>query len=380
VSTETFLSIYQKYAAEITDASPDYHLFMGLSLIGLILKNRVFFPWGDTRLYPNIWIILLGESTVDHKSTAIMIPHRLADRYDHLLSYPNEFSYERMVVMLANRPCGVFLFDEFKTFLGLLNRDYMAGSRGFLASMYDAPYNYKRELSSGTFEIKNPAVSIWTATTTAWFTDNLKESDIEGGLIPRFIIVRATRKGKDVPLPPMADKEARNLLQGWMTNFQSLSGAAYMFPDARKIHDRWYNKMREWRVNRFGAFVGRLQAYLIKFAMIIQVNDTQSLKITPETMEKSVKLITWLFDEMRKIEEDEIVTGAHNKDIQKIKRYLSKTKNWMSRSQLLRATHLSSWQFNNAIKTMSERDEVLIDKQKSEGTKPIQIFRLEVKK
>ena len=97
-ASDSFLDIYQHYAEEVTDASPDYHAFMGLVTLASVVGNRVFMPWGDTNIYPNMWVILIGKSTLDRKTTSINISKRLLFRFNHKLIYPNEFSYEKLVM------------------------------------------------------------------------------------------------------------------------------------------------------------------------------------------------------------------------------------------------------------------------------------------
>jgi len=378
---DTFLDIYQAYAEEITDASPDYHRFMGFSTMAAILRNKVWLPWGDTRLYPNLWIILLGESTIDHKTTAIMISKRLLDRYDSKLLYPNEFSYERLVMMLSKRPCGAFYFSEFKTFLGLLNRDYMQGARGLIADLYDAPEKYDRELTKDTYTIEYPAFNISAATTLAWFTDKLKDEDVEGGLLIRFLMISALKRGASKPRPPPADPEKRNEMYRWFKVFETISGPCYLSKTAELIHDEWYEKMRlrsQLNGGRFAPFAGRLQGYLIKFSMLLEINRAQKLKISGESMTEAVATANWLYKHMSKIEQEEIVTGKSNKDIQKIRRAIRSHNGKITRRDLIRTTHLSKYELNSAIETMQEQETIQVAPTRVEGSKKPVLYYSEV--
>jgi len=378
-----FISLYCEYCQEITDASPDYHQFMAMGAIGVALKNKVFMPWGDTKLFPNFWIIVIGESTLDRKTTAIMLTKRLIDRFDHTLIYDNEFSYEGLVKLLAARPTGGFWFSEFKTLMGLLNRDYMQGARGFLADMFDSPYEYRRKLSNDTFSIDHPAVSMFAATTQAWFVDQLKAADVEAGLIPRFIIVPSVRHGPDVPLPPMADKQKQATLIAWLHVFAGISGPIYLTPDAQDMHNAWYQRLRI-KISRgkaeFAPFAGRLQAYLIKFCIVNEVNTSQTLKVTAATMKKSIDQVDWLYTQMSGIEADVMQFGKTNRDIGRIKKIMISKPDlpdgWITRTQLTRLSHMTKWEIDQVVINLQERDEVMIETVKDQSKRPIQKLKL----
>jgi len=377
---DTFLDLYQRYAEEVTDACPDYHNFMGFVTLASVIGNRVFMPWGDTNLFPNLWVILVGKSTWDRKTTSINISKRLLFRFNNgRLIYPNEFSYEKLVIKLADSPAGCFYFSEVKTFAGLLSRDYMLGARGLLADLYDGPDFYTRELSGREYKIERPAFSIAAATTTTWLIENLKPDDIEAGFLPRFLIVPAGRRIQDKPRPPMADDTKRTAMLTLLREIENITGACYLTEKAGKLHDEWYRKMRmkvEGSGGRFSPFAGRLQGYLIKVAMLLEINNTRSLKVSDTTMSESIKMVDWLYSHMSAIERDEIPFNGHDKDLQKVKRALRGAGGKMARRDLIRATHLSSRALDGALQTLKDSEEIGQDSAPGEGRKPVTIYVL----
>ncbi len=376
-----FLDLYQQYASEITDASPDYHKFMGLGVLSVALGHKVYMPWGDGHIYPNLWIIFIGQSTVDHKSTAVRIGFNLIDRWDHTKIYPNDYSYESLIKILSKQPTGAFFYDEFKTFIGMLNRDYMGPARGFLATMYDGGRRYKKELSGETYTIENPATSIYTATTTAWLLENLKESDIEGGFLPRFIIVPCLRMGEDLPRPPMACKHKRGMMLDIMTKVNTLGGPCYFTEDAGKMFDQWYHKMRGKNIQgRLAPFAGRLQGYLVKFAILFEINRSYTLKISKDSMSDGIRAVDWLYKQIIILESDELVFSKGHKDMQKIRKVLRKSPDKkMTRKGLIRATRLLKFEIDRAIIDLHELDEIQEETVRISGTKkPTTTYRLVV--
>lgn len=367
---DSFLDIYQRYCGEITDASPDYHLFMGLATLGIVLGNRVYLPWGDTRLHCNLWLVLVGESTWDRKTTSVMLAKRLLDRWKSSLIYPNEFSYERIVTMLSTRPCGGFYFSELRTFIDMMNREYMRGARSLITDLYDAPYKYERELQNQTYTIDHPAFAIMAATTLDWLIDGMKESDLSAGLFPRFLIVAPKRRSEDIPRPPMADKDKVKAMHHWFTTFSEIAGPFYLTNEANEVHDSWYHDMRKKVTGgRLDPFLGRLQGYLLKFAMLLQININQKLKITGPVMEEAVKIAWWVYDSLRGLEAEDIVTTKSEKFINAVKKRLRKNGGVMTRSELIRATHMSAKRFNETLNDMKAREEIKSYPLKQPGAK-----------
>ena len=55
-----FLLKYYSLACPITEAPEIYHLFTGMSLIAGVLGRKVFLDWTSYKIYPNLYIILVG--------------------------------------------------------------------------------------------------------------------------------------------------------------------------------------------------------------------------------------------------------------------------------------------------------------------------------
>src|SRR3989304_3375637 len=70
------LATYLKMAATCTDAPEMYHLGAGMIVLSSILGSHIYLKYGPGKLYPNLWIALVGRSSLDRKSTVIRIARR----------------------------------------------------------------------------------------------------------------------------------------------------------------------------------------------------------------------------------------------------------------------------------------------------------------
>lgn len=373
---QDFLTLYKDFAESVTDAHPNYHDFVGIATVGITLGNNCYLPFGDTRIYPNIWLILLGDSSFSRKTTALNIGKRLLSEVNPSKIYPNEFSQEKIQALLEVRPSGCFYFSEFLSLMGLLSRDYMVGAKGFLADIFDAPYSYTRETGSKTINIKYPAVSILSATTQSWFTEKMKESDVQGGFLPRFLMILPRPKTKTLPLPPQADKDKRQELINILKDIQHITGVCYLKEDARRLFEDWYVKLSNLPGNgRTQPFLHRLQIYTLKFAIIFSVMDEMNIKISAGSMLKAIEKCMELCKSMTTVEDEDIVFGRVQGNMRKITQYLKKHGD-SSKSTLLQNTKLSSKEFNEAIETLIESEKVNSHKIKT-SRKPLTLYSLE---
>jgi len=379
---QDYLTLYTQYASELTMASPDYHLFVGLSSIGSVLNNKVFFPAGVSPICCNVWFILLGESRIDFKSTACKIAvdllRTLGRQTKTRYIYPEEFSYEAMVKSLARDPAGTWFADEFNTFISNLNRKYNDGAKSLLSTLYQYRGEYERTLQKNIYKIMDPAPSIWCVTSYDWFINNLEKADISGGFIFRFLIIPSTRKGKVIPLQPAPDPIKRTALLNKLYEFSKIKGAGYMTPPAKQLHDDWFHKMlMKAGSGPFAPFAQSLQGYLIKFSMLLQVNEDMTVKIKPGAMRGAIGLINWLYAKMEAIQSEEIVFTPQEKDVLTVKKTIRKHSSQQpTRAELSRLTHLSKWHLDRAIETLIDRHQLQIVVLKQKGKRDITTYKL----
>jgi len=371
-----FLILYKAYCEQITDAPPNYHDFIGIATVGIALGNRCHLPFGDSRIYPNIWMIILGNSSISRKTTSMNIGKRLLNEVCPETIFPNEFSTERIQGLLENRPAGCFFFSEFIALTGLLQRDYMSGAKGFLADLFDSPFSYKRETERKTISIKNPAISIVSATTQSWFMERMRESDLLGRFLPRFLMITPEKKRTMIALPPEADKEKRHALVKELREILSMEGVFSISQEAKKYFEDWYRILMELPVtSRTDAFVNRLQVYALKFAMILNVIKQKNLHISRESMKQACDMMYAVFRSLTAIEKDDLVFGRVQNNMRKIIDCLRRNGGRLPKSALLNNTHLSSKEFAEAITTLREMERVKLTKERT-AKKPVEFYEL----
>ncbi|MFA5780353.1 MAG: DUF3987 domain-containing protein [Elusimicrobiota bacterium] len=383
-----FLSSYQKYAVSITDAPEIFSEFLAMATAGVIISRSRYLQFGNDELFPNVWILILAPSSFYRKSTALNISSKCIHVVKPLCIYPSEFSHEKILEVIQANPQGVFYYYEFKTLMGILNRDYMQGTKAFLTEIFDNPGTYTRSTKKGgNLCIENPCVSLLSATTSDWFINSIKSGDLEGGFLGRFLFVNADTKIRNDAIPLKLNKDIRagvySALSELMEKTKDQKGEMDMSKEAERLYHDWYYKFIT-KIEEisfvFRPIFARMNIYCLKIAMIIETCNTLKLEISAETMESAIQKVDSLFDSTLELCETDIAfsrSETSEKKILKILKYSTLQPKEMTRTQLLRSSHLSSREFSDVIQTLVDKELVKTYFEKKAGVdKRVQIIIL----
>lgn len=270
-SQETFVERYIKWASGLGDAAPQYHVagaFVGLSSI---LSGNVLLPTSFGTLIPNVWFMILADTTLTRKSTSMDIAMDLISEVDEEILLATDGSLEGLFVGLTTRPGkpSVFLRDEFSGLLEqMAKRDYLAGMPEMLTKLYDGKVQ-KRVLRKETLEVKDPRLIIYAGGIKSKTQEILTYEQVASGFLPRFLFITAESDITRVkPLGPPTEKdnsgrdailaELRDISQHYR-QMEVLTLNGIQIPGGTKIwkarltEDAWvrYNQL-EGLLNRLG--------------------------------------------------------------------------------------------------------------------------------
>lgn len=362
----SFIKDYVEYASELTDANINFHTFVGLSILSTTLSNKNFFMFGDQKIYPNLWIILIAPSSQFRKSTCINIGKRLLD---HSLILPSEFSHEALVELLAKKPRGCFFFSEFMSLMGLLQREYMSGVKALLTELYDSPEYFKRITREKETEIKNVCLNFLSATTKEWFLKNTKESDMMAGFLPRFLFIPAWSKEQDLPIPPAVDEEKRRNLYDNLQSFNNVkTGQMKLSDEAYQEYKEFYIKYKTHQHDILDAFFRRFEIYCIKFAMLHEKDkNKQSNIISRESVKEATNNVNWITRQLIALYNEEFAFTQFQANTQKFVKFLKSRGGRASRVDVFNYTHLRKIEIEEIIKTLIVGEKLQIIMEKTDG-------------
>jgi hypothetical protein len=213
----TLIDDYLKWATEVTDAVPDFHEISCAMLMSAFMATTLRLQTSRSQpIVPNLWALILGESTLTRKTTAMDMAMDFVMDIDQDLIVASDASMEGLMTNLALRPkmASIFYRDEISGFFDSMQRkDYLAGMHEALTKMYDVPKMLKRTLKKDTYVISEPIFMLFGGGITNKLYSLVNDDYYASGFIPRFLVVQGradlTKIRPTGPrLPILQDKRA----------------------------------------------------------------------------------------------------------------------------------------------------------------------------
>ncbi len=302
-----------------------FWLWGGIVSISAVVKDNIWLDRHLYNLYPNIYVMLHAESGLK-KGPPIAMAKKLVSAVGATRVISGRSSIQGILKKLGEaktQPGGKVINDS-AAFIcsselsSSIVEDKVATT--ILTDLYDRQYNvgeWQSLLKMETFELKNPTISMFSATNEAHSTDFFAKKDIQGGYFARTFIVHETQPNRDnsllVPLSTKIDytKSADYLkklseLKGPFAPLGSRessdacpiewenpeSGEKWWYSPAGVIYEQWYYNFKQLAraqvikdetgtLNRFGDSV-------LKVAMLLALSKSPILEIDAESMNQAI--------------------------------------------------------------------------------------------
>jgi hypothetical protein len=219
-----FIDRYIDWAKRVGDAAEQYHVAGAFIALSSLLAGSLKLPTSFGTISPNLWFLILADTTLTRKSTAMDLAMDIVMEIDEEILMATDGSLEGLMTALSARDNipSVFLRDEFTGLIEQMHKkDYMAGMPEFLAKLYDGK-TMKRLLRKEEIKVRNPRLIIFGGGIKSKMMRIVHSEHIESGFLPRFVIITAMSDiSKVKPLGP--------------PNEQNSTGRADIIAELRKI-------------------------------------------------------------------------------------------------------------------------------------------------
>ena len=193
VDEDSFVAEYKDWAIVATDAPEQYHEISCFVALSAVISNGLALELEYTDNFrPNIWALVLGESTLTRKTTCMRMAMDLITDLDPELLLATDGSAEGLLSGLAARPKRVSIFykDEISGFFDSINRkDYLAGFPETLTQLYDVPKLLSRLLRKETITVVEPYFLFFGGGIRDKVYTLINDEYVLSGFLPRFLVV-----------------------------------------------------------------------------------------------------------------------------------------------------------------------------------------------
>jgi hypothetical protein len=313
-----WLDEYARWAGAAANETPlTFHLGAGLYLAAIAVGRRLYIqtPWRQ-QVFPNLYIMIVAVSTYYRKSAGLSlaaevarlaIPHMLMpqpgspENFMSMLGgvLPPNFSdipqRDRARLEKGNRYAAQrgLLRDELSGLFKSMGRDYMAGLKELIMTLYDCPaYLDSNTNNKGLVVIRDAALSILGAATPAELATALSSADWFNGNLARFALLtpepdyaerpasresqtptdlanRLQRLHEKLPEPPLPDVFGdKQVGEAWSLTADIWSGY-HAYEQALRAMTAPDSSLDD----RLRAIYGRLHVQAIKIAILLAALD-----------------------------------------------------------------------------------------------------------
>jgi len=353
-------------------------------VLSSIVGRKAFIRKSYATIYPNLWVLLIGPSSISHKSTILDQATDLIYNSHPSVIMANMSTPEGLIQELSEQPDnhGVMVKDEFGGILANMNREYMNNMKDLLMELYDSARKIKRRLRSETIEIHTPYVTWLTATTPARFLTAFKYDDIYTGFLNRFVICnykpdRVTKYTE--PNMYQLGMEKTDLLLQLMDLKNKLETVNYVEYILADDANELYKKYQQERIDKAMydhelAVISRYFFNILKLSILNAIASDTTLTnktITLENIQDAIKTMDTLTESalelINLLQLNPTVTRIYN---------IIKQSGIILHSDLLKQSRLLNNELNNIINTLISLKVVKIIRcNKDEDEKCYQIIK-----
>lgn len=299
--------IFDDYLEYTKNTEPPriYHRWSLITCIGALLGRNVYIAHGHNKIYPNLYVMFIGESGT-RKSTAIKMCKKLLSAAGYSTFAADKTSKEKFLLDLAgggteeetanlrardkkateeeimNRnlwgedetlrePREVFIVaDEFNEFAGSSNSELYT-TLGNLWNWDDENAPFFNSFKSGSVKIWQPTVSLLAGNTAEGFARAFPPETIGQGFLSRMLLLFGTKSGRRIAFPPVPNisDTSRIITTLMRIRGKNARGSIEIDAEAYVILGEIYSEDKRLSDIRLASYSTRRFDQLLKLCLII---------------------------------------------------------------------------------------------------------------
>lgn len=288
------LELYLEFTKN-TESPILYHRWCMLSCLGALLGRQTWLPFGEFRIFPNQYIMLIGDPGA-RKSTAMKLAKKTLSKVGYKSYAAEKTTKEKFLLDLegleegsdsevaastvmhnmglgelnAAAPKEVFIVaDEFNDFMRCVDTEFHS-MLGALWDYDDETTHYKQRLkNSKSISIYQPTINILGGNTHTGFADMFPSTSIGQGFLSRLLLIFAEPSGRKIAFPEPADPALSARITLHMEKIkEEIHGPMTLSKEAKDALQTIYHSYKGINDMRFTAFTTRRYTHLWKLCIL----------------------------------------------------------------------------------------------------------------
>ena len=306
-----WLDGYLEFTKE-TEPPLSYHIWTALSVIVGALQRRTYFKWGHSKIYPNMYVILIGPSGQTRKGEALNIGRDFVDNLG-IPTVSQSIIREALVRSIGNSlssfpdpDTGIMewhcsatcISDELSVFLGQKHIKFLADLTDWYDSRDVWTYETKHQ---GTDRLMGVCFNLLGATAPDWLPSILPQEAVGGGWTSRTIFVVEEYKGKVIANPNLIgiDEKLREGLNADLEQIHLLTGEMKFDDHALDSYIEWYTRQEKGIKKgvfpvpdpRFAGYTARRATHIKKVCMALSASRGDDMIVTLKDFNRGVAIL-----------------------------------------------------------------------------------------
>ena len=299
------LAEYLRYCSG-QESPTDFHMWTCLGLLGMAIGRNAWCNRGAWNLYPNLYIVLIAESALARKSTALSMgirPFQIA--LPDIEGLGQKITPEQLIGVLSTRCKGgedqkaeaYIHASELSVLLGKTTLDDSLIK--LLTDLWDCPdiHTYQTR-AKGKEVMRDVCINMLAASTPDWLRNSVPQESLEGGFFSRLILVQRPSTGERNPFPEdimnsgsISAKE--NVIHDLRVINECVKGPYEWDIEGKRAYANWYCEYNnpDSAQSFMRGYYGRKGDFVIKLAMLSAANFSNERIITKEDVLFAVKIL-----------------------------------------------------------------------------------------
>lgn len=298
-----FFNLYREFT-QFTEAPYSMHVWTAISTLVSCMRRNYYIPFGHIRLYPYLYVVLVGPPGVVQKSTTLGFMMRLLEQFETVYVAADATTPQALIGALEDAEFSItragktevhhaltVASSEFASFISGADANTMIT---WLTDLFDREKRFVyRTKTQGANTIYNPFVHLLACTTTTSLARALPYATIGEGLTSRIIFVFDDKKSQSIPIPKAPSTTVENALVNFLDRVIKENRIYVMTDEAVEFWCKWYEEENnEWLPpdTRLIPYKARRHAHILKTAMVLAVG-VGAKELTLNCLKAAIKLL-----------------------------------------------------------------------------------------